>query len=109
MKLTKKDLNIQRVYKSDVLNARKDYFECFDKYYLFVLKLCDSYKFVNLDTDNLKNVINYVHWEKFKILFHDMIVSRANYERALRTLYNFQIIVLEDSHLDYGFIFDRRK
>ena len=89
-------------YHNLVSQNRAIYFQCFDNYFNYQLKLADKYTLQDLDNLVEKD---YVEWEKLKNLFHSMLIARSEYEKSLRELYNFKI-VLRECYFDIGVITD---
>lgn len=87
--MNNKEVEEMRFYKNKVLDAKMRYLECFEGYFNYQLKLCDKYTLKELD--NLGN-IDYVSFERLKVLYRNMLVTRSDYERALRELYNYKVL-----------------
>ena len=90
--MNNKEVEEMRFYKNKVLDAKMRYLECFEGYYNYQLNLCDKYTLEELD--NLC-IIDYVSFERLKLLYRNMLVTKSDYERALRELYNYKILQRE--------------
>lgn len=87
--MNNKEVEEMRFYKNKVIDAKIAYFECFEAYYNYQLKLCDKYTLKELD--NLGD-IDYLSFERLKLLYRNMLITRSDYERALRELYNYKVL-----------------
>ena len=92
-------------YYNLVSQNRATYFQCFDNYYNYQLKLADTYS-----VKELENLVqdHYVEWEKLRNLFMNMVLSRGEYEKSLRQLYNFKL-VLREIYFDLSVLTDLRE
>lgn len=93
-KYSDKDYQQLCFYINKVVEKRVDYFECIDAYYNFQFSLCDKYSIKELD-----DIIHtdYVSWERLKMLYHNMLIALSEYEKALRELYNFKVMLRFDN------------
>ena len=104
-KYSDSDYQKLQYYYNLVSQNRATYFQCFDNYYNYQLKLADKYSIKELETIQEHD---YVEWEKLRNLYHNMLISRCEYEKALRSLYNFKC-VLREVYFDIGIMTDLRE
>ena len=92
MKYSNADYEKLKHYHNYVSQCKATYLDRFQNFMNYQFKLADMFTDDEL-TDLCEK--HYPEWERYKNLYHLMLVSRADLEKALRELYNFTIILRE--------------